>query len=119
MSKFKSELSPLVQKIVAGKCPKSQVRQELTTIVGDDDPDDIFVPFQPERKDKPWDLAYLKELENLFYCGAVSREFIEYMAEVSDEVYRIKRLKRLAAGLLLAAAAAVLIFTVIRILWRD
>lgn len=58
---------------------------------------------------KPWNLAYLKELETLFYSGAASREFLEYMAEVSEDVYRAKRLRRVVAyaALLLALCAAV------------
>lgn len=118
MSKFTDELSDLVQKIVSGKVSKQQVCYALDSIK-ENNPDEKFVHFQPERKDKPWNYSYLKELEDLFYYGASSREFIEYMAEVSCEVYRAKRAKKLLLSVLIGVAAFAVIITFFRFFVGD
>lgn len=111
MSQFTDARCDLVFKIVAGKCPRSQVSAELKKIE-QKFPEERFETYHPKRKEKPWDMNYLKELEELFYHGADSKEFIEYMAEVSDEVYRTKHIKKgiLCVLLSVACIAAIVIF---------
>ena len=109
MSQFTDASCDLVFKIVAGKCPRSQVRAELKKIE-QEFPEEQFGTYHPKRKEKPWDMNYLKELEELFYHGADSKEFIEYMAEVSDEIYCAKRIKKgILCALLAAACIAVIV----------
>lgn len=91
MSKFTDELSKLVSNIMRGKCRKKKVKAELERIEAQY-PDERFGFHVPERKQKPWNKEYLKDLEELFYCGASSKEFILYMAEVSDNLFFRKAL---------------------------
>lgn len=118
MSQFTNAQNDLVRKIVAGKCPSSKVPAELHKIE-QAFPDESFGLTQPQRKEKPWDMSYLKELEQLFYYGADSKEFIEYMAEVSDEVYRAKRLRKYLLCALLVLAGIAVIVTLVKALLGD
>ena len=118
MSKFTDELCELVKEITLGTCPKRRVRKALDAIQSNN-PDETFEHYKFERKEKPWDLAYLKELEELFYYGASSREFIEYMAEVSDEIYRAKRIKKMLLITLVVIAAIAAIIAALRFCLGD
>ena len=64
-------------------------------------------------------MNYLKELEKLFYHGADSKEFIEYMAEVSEEVYRAKRMRKVLLGTLVAVAGIAVIVVFVKMLLGD
>ena len=55
----------------------------------------------------------LKELDELFQFGAQSKECLRYMAKVSDEVYRSKRLKKTILMGALAVLACILLVTII------
>lgn len=112
------ELFDLVEGIADGKFTQKQVKQKLDQIEKKYSPD-VFVWYPPERKEKPWDMPYLKKLEDLFYCGASSKEFILYMAEVSDEVYRARRVRKAALIGLIAIAALAVIGIVIKTLLGD
>lgn len=118
MSKFTDELCELVEKISAGKCAKAKATKVLDAIQANN-PGETFAYYPPERKGKPWDIAYLKELEELFYYGASSREFIEYMAEVSDEVYRAKRVKKVLLIVLIIIAAIAAVAVALRFFLGD
>lgn len=117
MSAFTDAQNDLVRKIVAGKCPRRQVSEELRKMK-QDFPNEEFSSLEPQRKQKPWSMDYLMELENLFYHGADSKEFIEYMAEVSDEVHRASRMKKAILIVLLVAIAAVIIIIALSF-WRG
>jgi len=78
--------------------------------------DSPFLPYEPDRKDPPWDIDYLKELGHSVPFGAISPEYLLYMAEVADEVYRPQRRRRrhrifgaLAILVLLACLAAFIV----------
>ena len=108
MSQFTNELCGIAAEIANGTYTRKDVKNKLDTLERAY-PEETYMVYPVARKEKPWNLAYLKELETLFYSGAASREFLEYMAEVSEDVYRAKRLRRVVAyaALLLALCAAV------------
>ena len=112
------ELFELVEGITDGKYTRKQVKQRLVQIEKKYSPE-VFAWYPPERKEKPWDMPYLKKLEDLFYCGATSKEFILYMAEVGDEVYRAKRVRKAALIGLIAVAALAVIGIVIKTLLGE
>ena len=113
MSKFTDAQCELVAKIVEGKCSRRMVAAELQKIEREF-LDERPRSYSPERKEKPWTKVYLKELEELFYHGANSKEFIEYMAEVSDEVHRVGRIRKGVLCALLAVACAAVVITLIK-----
>ena len=118
MSQFTNAQNDLVRKIVGGKCSRSQVPEELRKIESSF-PDEHFGAYVPQRKEKPWGMSYLKELEELFYHGADSKAFIEYMAEVSEEVYRAKRMRKVLLGTLVAVAGIAVIVVFVKMLLGD
>lgn len=118
MSSTNPELFDLVEGISEGKFTQNQVKKKLDQIEKKYSPE-VFAWYPPEPKEKPWDMPYLKKLEDLFYCGATSREFILYMSEVADEVYRAKRIRRTALIGLFAVAALAVIGIVIKTLLGD
>ena len=118
MSKFTDAQNDLVWKIARGECSRKQVSVELQKIERTF-PDEEFSTYVPSRKEKPWDLNYLKELEELFYCGANSRELIEYMSEVSEEVYRAKRMRKVLLCTLVAVAGIAVIVVFVKMLLGD
>lgn len=118
MSKFVDMQIHLVQQIMQGKCSQKQARAEIDRIE-QENPNEHPSLYSPERKEKPWSMSYLKELENLFYRGANSREFIEYMAEVSEEVYRAKRMRKVLLCTLVAVAGIAVIVVFVKMLLGD
>lgn len=90
MAEVRPEIFELVRRITSGECTQAQAEEELGRIEKKYS-SSVFTHYPPERKEKPWDKAYLDELAGLFYCGASSKEFILYMAEVSEEVYHPER----------------------------
>ena len=69
-----------------------------------------------ERKPKPWDRTYLEELKNLCFSSADTREFMSYMAEVSDEIFRARRIRKVIMTVLLCIAALACIVLIARVL---
>ena len=111
MSQFTNAQNDLVREIVRGKCDRNRARRELIKLEKAF-PEEQFGTYEPKRKEKPWDMSYLRELEELFYHGADSKDFIEYMAEVSEEVYRSNHIRKVLLGALLIVAfiAAIILF---------
>lgn len=48
---------------------------------------DFFADYDIEKKDKPWDMEYLKELKLKGMTGMSSKQFFLYLAEVSEYVH--------------------------------
>lgn len=111
MSNEINERIELVNKIVSGKLSRADAEAELDHLQSRYGKD-AFLPYSTTRKEKPWDMAYLHELHHTFVAGAASREYISYMAEVSEYVYRRERMKRvaIAAGVGIIAVAAIAVF---------
>ena len=118
MNQFKNAQVDLVQRIVNGECARRQVPSEISRIEKSF-PGEHFGSYLPQRKEKPWDMSYLKELEELFYHGADSKEFIEYIAEVSDEIYRAKRVRKILLCSLLVVACVAVVVVLIKSLWGN
>lgn len=117
MSQFTNELCGIAAAIAGGTYTQKDVKRELDKLEHAY-PEESYMVYPVTRKEKPWDMAYLKELDELFYSGAASREFLEYMAEVSEEVYRPKRLRHAIVYMVLVltacAAVTVLIWKLVK-----
>lgn len=112
------ELSRLTSKILTGEMRYADVEEALNRIAMQYG-EDCFNSFPVERKEKPWSEKDLEELGNLSACGAGSREFYLYMAEVSDYVYSKKadrRKKNIGVGI--AAVAMIVIVLVVIFTYR-
>ncbi|WP_461204577.1 hypothetical protein [Clostridium sp. DL1XJH146] len=83
-------IAELVSNIVEGKITKKLTEKELIKI--QKKYEEPFMIYEPDRKEKPWDINYLNELKKAVPFGATSSEYILYMAEVADEIYKNKRL---------------------------
>lgn len=108
------ELSPLVQKIMKGKTSSKKVSRKLNEIGKRYGEDETFIHFEPENvpSRKGYTKDYLNNLENLFYCGAVSKDMVNHMAEVSDQVHHpvrtaARRHPAAATGIGVAGAAGI------------
>ena len=79
----------------------------------------IFTPGKATRKPRPWTRDDLDGLWQKAICGAGSRDFLEYMAEMGWEIKQgERRQKRIKIfGILAAVVAAVaIIVAVVRLL---
>lgn len=92
MNQFTNELCLLAAGIRGGAYSRRDVSKMLNEIELAY-PDETYPAHLVARKPKPWDMAYLEELEELLYNGFASRALLEYMAEVSEAVYRKTRLR--------------------------
>lgn len=109
MSPFTNELSALAAGIRGGAYTRRDVRKlldELELAYSDE----AYPAHLVARKPKPWDMAYLAELEALLDSGFASRALLEYMTEVSEAVYKKAHLrhKALYLTILFASCAAVI-----------
>ena len=106
-----------VQKVMDGKYTRAQAEAELDRMEAEFG-ERAFLPGTAARRPKPWTMEDLRELERSAVCGAGSREFLSYLAEVGAEVHRRARVRRflLACGCAaaVAVAAAVVLKTVDR-----
>ena len=48
---------------------------------------DFFADYEIEKKDKPWNMEYLKELKLKGMTGSNSKQFFLHLAEVSEYVH--------------------------------
>ena len=104
-----------VHKVMDGKYSRAEAEAELNRmeqLYGED----AFSIGKVVRKPKPWTMEDLEELERDFMASASSRKFFEYMAEMSEEVYRKKRQRKklaifggIAAAIALVAAVVALV----------
>lgn len=115
------------KKVMAGEYTHPQAEAELDRMAAEFG-DLAFLPGTVNRKPKPWTMDHLLELERSAVCGAGSRDFLSYMAEVGAEVYRKQRIWRIwkwgktilavLAGIAAAAAAAALLRQAVTQFWR-
>lgn len=88
------EIRELIYKISKGKISKKEVEKEMDRLERKYGKDILF-DYTPPKKAKPWSEKYLKELDNFSLTGVCSREFISHFAEVSENIYMKKRLKKI------------------------
>lgn len=98
----------LASKIEKGKTTKWAVKKELENIKTKFD--SPFLPTQFERKTKPWNKEYLKQLRGSVAFGKSSPDFILYFAEVADYVYRPRRIIK---AILIITALVTIVITII------
>lgn len=111
MNQFTNELYALAAGIRGGAYTKRDVRKMLDEMELAY-PDEAYPAHLVARKPQPWDMAYLEELEELLYNGFASRALLEYMAEVSEAVYRRTRIchRVLYMAIMFMSCAAVAAF---------
>lgn len=80
-----------MEKVMAGKYTRAEAEAELDRMEREFG-DLAFLPGTVTRKPKPWTMKHLEELKTAAICGAGSREFFSYMAEVGEEVHRKPRI---------------------------
>ena len=79
----------------------------------------IFTPGKAPRKPRPWTKQDLEGLWQKAICGAGSRDFLEYMAEMGWEIKRAERRQKIIQifGILAAVVAVVaIIMAIVRLL---
>ena len=112
MNQFINELYALAAGIRAGAYTRRDVKRML------DELELAYPAHLIARKPEPWDMAHLMELETLLYNGFASRALLEYMAEVSEVVYRKTRIRckalYMTVMLLSCAAVTVLVWVLTR-----
>ena len=104
-----------VDKVMKGQYSRAEAEAELDRMEQEYGKD-AFTIGTVTRKPKPWTMEDLKDLERDFMASASSRKFFEYMAEMSEEVYRKKRQRKklaifggIAAAIALVAAVVALV----------
>ena len=104
-----------VHKVMDGQYSRAEAEAELDRMEQEYGKD-AFTIGTVTRKPKPWTMEDLKDLERDFMASASSRKFFEYMAEMSEEVYRKKRQRKklaifggVAAAIALVAAVVALV----------
>ncbi|MBR4627860.1 MAG: hypothetical protein IKO47_09215 [Ruminococcus sp.] len=77
---------------------------------------DFFADYDVKKKDKPWDIDYLNELESQGIAGMASKQFFIHVAEVSEYVHNNMKKKKHKKFLLMISAAVVAIIGVVVII---
>ena len=86
------EIIRLTREIEEGRYTQARVKEKLAQIKHSYD--DPFKYYEFSRTSPPWDKNYLKSLMQAGYFRVVSSEYLLYMAEVADAVYRPQRIRR-------------------------
>lgn len=117
MSQYTNEMCVLARNIASGIYTKKEAVKKIHELQMQY-PGEFDAPGCVKQKRKTMGYGISERLENLFYHGAPSCAFLEYMAEVADEVYRAKRIRKIlcfiAVFLALCIAAFVLIWKIVR-----
>lgn len=107
-----------IDKAIDGAYTADQAKAELDQMEREFG-DLAFLPGKVTRKPRPWTKADLKDLQLEAAAGAGSREFLEYLAEMGEEVTRTERRKRkikIISAITAVVAAAAVIIAVVRTL---
>ena len=104
------------EKVMAGKYTRAQAEAELDRMEREFG-DLAFLPGTVTRKPKPWTMKHLEELKNAAVCGAGSRAFHSYMAEVGEEVHRKLRIRKWIKTILAAFAGIAAVAAAAALLW--
>lgn len=118
MNQFINELYALAAGIRAGAYTRRDVKRmldELELVY----PDAAYPAHLIVRKPEPWDMAHLRELEALLYNGFASRALLEYMAEVSEAVYRKTRIRCKALYITVMLLSCVAVTILVWVLTRK
>ena len=103
MSKQSDALYELKRKIIETNCSVAEIQKDISRLEREFGAD-IFLPLDFNKKSKPWNSAYFKELSDLSIAGASSKEFILHMAEVKEYLVK-QKMKRI---ILIAGTAVVI-----------
>ena len=107
-----------IMDIFDGKYTKSEVERKVKEYEAKYG-SDFFADYGGKKKDKPWDREYLNELKIKSMTGMTSKQFILYIAEVSEYVYSHEKPKKKKSKLkfiIAGAAAGIIVALVIAIL---
>lgn len=112
----------LIRDIINGKMNLTKTEKKIAELEAEYGKD-FFEDYDIEKKEKPWDEKYLRELEIKSMAGMNSKQFILHLAEVSEYVHSNKSRKRktsskrkiilyIIAGIIAIVAVAAGIFAV-------
>lgn len=79
----------MIRDIINGKMNTEQTNRKIRELESQYGTD-FFLDYEIDKKDKPWDEAYLYELELKSMTGMSSKPFILHLAEVSEYVHAQK-----------------------------
>ena len=88
------EIWELINKISKGEISKKEAEREIDSLERKYGKN-ILAYYTPPKKLKPWNEEYLKELKKFSLNGVWSKDFIVHFAEVSENIYMKKRLKKI------------------------
>lgn len=108
MNESSSARVALARKLRNGEYTLEQAEAELDRMEKDYG-ESAFLAGSVTRKEPPWTMGDLEDLNTEVTAGAGSRELFHYMAEVSDAVYRRRRHMIIAGGILGALAVIALL----------
>ena len=72
--------------IIEGKYTLNEAKQKIRAYE-EQYGTDFFADYEIEKKDKPWDMEYLKKLKLKGMTGMASKQFFLHLAEVSEYVH--------------------------------
>jgi len=84
--------SRFIYDIIKGKYSLVEVKQ-MINLFEKKHGSDFFEDYEVNKKGKPWDMQYLKELETKSVTGMGSKQFILHLAEVSEYVHKNQKKK--------------------------
>ena len=111
MSEASDRRIALKKDIRNGKLSLDDVKREVRKMK-EEFGEDAFLAYELDKKERPWDEEYLKELDDKGRSGAGSEEFILHFAEVKEEVAKRKKRRLLIGGIIGGVAIAVGIVSV-------
>lgn len=79
-------IAEFMMDIIDGKYTLNEAKQKIRAYE-EQYGTDFFADYEIEKKDKPWDMEYLKELKLKGMTGMASKQFFLYLAEVSEYVH--------------------------------
>lgn len=106
MNDFYDKVNQLINNISTGRMDVEEVKLQIEDLKRDYGAN-AFPSFDFVEKPKPWNMAYLHELQKKNVTGAGSEEFIVHMAEVSNYVYKKK--KRVVFGLIVGGVIVIVL----------
>lgn len=92
MNNFYNELNRLINDILEQKISQKEVYQKIRGLK-ESYGEDVFPEFAFVPEEKPWNKDYMAKLKKMSITGACSEQFILHIAEVSEYLYKRRKVK--------------------------